>query len=128
MQWRLSFPFSHLQASGIEGTFRLTCEGVMNVLRENKESLMAVLEAFVYDPVINWRLLTQTNPEGDEDALPEIINNRAVEVIDRVSKKLTGTDFGKDTLSIPDQVQRLIEQATSHENLCACWVGWCPFW
>jgi FKBP12-rapamycin complex-associated protein len=30
----------------------------MTVLRENKESLMAVLEAFVYDPLINWRLLT----------------------------------------------------------------------
>lgn len=29
----------------------------MTVLRENKESLMAVLEAFVYDPLINWRLM-----------------------------------------------------------------------
>ena len=27
----------------------------MNVLRENKESLMAVLEAFVYDPLISKR-------------------------------------------------------------------------
>jgi phosphatidylinositol kinase/protein kinase (PI-3 family) len=30
----------------------------MRVLRENKESLMAVLEAFVHDPLISWRLLT----------------------------------------------------------------------
>ena len=29
----------------------------MSVLRANKESLMAVLEAFVYDPLINWRLM-----------------------------------------------------------------------
>jgi serine/threonine-protein kinase mTOR len=29
----------------------------MQVLRANKESLMAVLEAFVYDPLINWRLV-----------------------------------------------------------------------
>jgi len=29
----------------------------MQVLRDNKESLMAVLEAFVYDPLINWRLM-----------------------------------------------------------------------
>jgi len=34
----------------------------MTVLRENKESLMAVLEAFVYDPLINWRLM---QAEGD---------------------------------------------------------------
>lgn len=29
----------------------------MKVLRDNKDSLMAVLEAFVYDPLINWRLM-----------------------------------------------------------------------
>lgn len=29
----------------------------MKVLRDNKESLMAVLEAFVYDPLISWRLM-----------------------------------------------------------------------
>lgn len=40
----------------------------MQVLRDNKESLMAVLEAFVYDPLINWRLMqTEADtrrPEG----------------------------------------------------------------
>lgn len=30
---------------------------MMRVLRENKDSLMAVLEAFVYDPLLNWRLI-----------------------------------------------------------------------
>ena len=29
----------------------------MRVLRQNKDSLMAVLEAFVYDPLLNWRLI-----------------------------------------------------------------------
>lgn len=29
----------------------------MDVLRNNKDSLMAVLEAFVYDPLLNWRLM-----------------------------------------------------------------------
>jgi FKBP12-rapamycin complex-associated protein len=45
------------QVSGIEGSYRNTCEISMRVLRDNKESLMAVLEAFVYDPLINWRLM-----------------------------------------------------------------------
>jgi len=26
------------------------------------------------------------------------------------------------------QVDRLIHQATSHENLCQLYYGWCPFW
>lgn len=46
-----------LKVTGIEGTYRSTCESVMTVLRNNKDSLMAVLEAFVYDPLLNWRLM-----------------------------------------------------------------------
>ena len=29
----------------------------MGVLRDKSQSLMAMLEAFVYDPLISWRLL-----------------------------------------------------------------------
>lgn len=36
----------------------------MEVLRENRESLMAVLEAFVYDPLIAWRLTATNQPGG----------------------------------------------------------------
>jgi serine/threonine-protein kinase mTOR len=34
-----------MEVSNIEGSYRITCEAVMRVIRENKESLMAVLEA-----------------------------------------------------------------------------------
>ncbi|CAI5726134.1 unnamed protein product [Peronospora destructor] len=50
-----------MEVSGIEGNFRFSCESVMAVLRENRHSLMAMLEAFVHDPLINWRLLSATN-------------------------------------------------------------------
>lgn len=41
-----------MEVSNIEGSYRITCEAVMRVLRENKDSLMAVLEAvsFLYIP------------------------------------------------------------------------------
>ena len=42
-----------MEVTGIEGNFRVTCNVVMRVLRQNKDSLMAVLEAFVYDPLLN---------------------------------------------------------------------------
>ncbi|KAF5936985.1 hypothetical protein HYC85_024491 [Camellia sinensis] len=45
-----------MEVSGIEGNFRSTCENVMQVLRANKDSVMAMMEAFVHDPLINWRL------------------------------------------------------------------------
>jgi len=56
--FRLTRMLTHaMEVSGIQGSYRNTCEITMRVLRDNKDSLMAVLEAFVYDPLINWRLL-----------------------------------------------------------------------
>lgn len=49
-----------MEVSGIEGNYRRTCEKVMFVLRENRDSLVATLEAFVHDPLISWRLLNTT--------------------------------------------------------------------
>lgn len=152
-----------MEVSGIEGNFRITCEHVMRVLRENKDSLMAVLEAFVYDPLINWRLLTSPSPKVDnnkpiqnkrndddnarnyagnrkqrnENELinaeeidkPEYLNPRAVSIVNRVQNKLTGRDFKpNNVLDVRSQVYQLIEQATSVENLCQCYIGWCAFW
>ena len=200
-----------MEACSIEGTYRATCEDVMAVLRGNKDSLMAVLQAFVYDPLVNWRLLTpsdakveygeaggkggntmvskpmatvaggmnrsaqkrktvkeieevkeeQQSPwkrndswirdiirkestnandewereiqaqfQEDEANRPiEILNQRALEVVDRIKKKLTGRDFKEhEVLNVVDQVNQLIRQATSHENICQAFLGWCPFW
>lgn len=60
-----------MEACGIEGVYRHTCNIVMRVLRENKESLLAVLDSFVYDPLLTWRLLnTASNkPKHDKEKL-----------------------------------------------------------
>merc|ERR1712050_714438 len=50
-----------LEVSGVEGNYRYTCELVMSLLRSNKETVMAMLEAFVFDPLITWRLLPAHN-------------------------------------------------------------------
>lgn len=163
-----------MEVTGLDGNYRTTCHTVMEVLREHKDSVMAVLEAFVYDPLLNWRLMdtnakgnkrsrTRTDsysagqsveildgvelgepahkktgttvPEsihsfiGDGLVKPEALNKKAIQIINRVRDKLTGRDFSHDdTLDVPTQVELLIKQATSHENLCQCYIGWCPFW
>jgi phosphatidylinositol kinase/protein kinase (PI-3 family) len=201
-----------MEVSGIEGTFRQTCESVMTVLRQQQESLLAILEAFVHDPIINWRLLVpfaNEDREGDEDRerdagnhessdsnlpvsdshhhatfdhrgnssgggydhhnssdisnntassedvsvsgtfsnssenvstsrtshsqpqnAPNVLHNRGLKVVKRIEDKLTGTEFGPEhgALPVSQQVEKLIQQATSHENLCQCYIGWCPFW
>lgn len=61
-----------MEVSGVEGSYRNTCERTMGVLRDNKDSLVAMLEAFVYDPLISWRLLGQGVEEEDFASQTEI--------------------------------------------------------
>merc|ERR1740139_547335 len=53
-----------MEGSGIEGSYRSTCERTMAMLRDNRDSLVAMLEAFVYDPLISWRLLDDFGSSG----------------------------------------------------------------
>ena len=174
-----------MEVTGIEGTFRLTCESVMKVLRMNRESVMAVLEAFIYDPLFSWRFIegNQQIPHlnndnnsiiGDNSNLAmlavgcgiinnnsnnnnnnntsgnlfssndaerfinesqligeiggEEVNRKALKLITRVKEKLTGFDFGDKQIDEKTQVDLLIKQATSSENLCQCFIGWCAWW
>ena len=168
-----------MEVSGIEGTFRITCEHVFRVLRQNKESLMAILEAFIYDPLVTSKMNTnnttatatvtanrtasstivatqQKHPQqfsskgpdhynhplalnsigktflpadAEIEMAPENVNAKALQIVRRVSNKLSGRDFGGPTpVDIPTQVSRLISEATNVGNLSQCYIGWCPFW
>ncbi|KAM8824507.1 serine/threonine-protein kinase SMG1 isoform 2-T2 [Synchiropus picturatus] len=43
-----------LGATGVEGIFRLSCEQVVQMMRRGRETLLTLLEAFVYDPLVDW--------------------------------------------------------------------------
>ncbi|AOW06792.1 armadillo-type protein [Yarrowia lipolytica] len=123
-----------MEVSGIEGSYRITSEHVMRVIRDNKESLLAILEAFAYDPLINWGFEL---PRGedlpvkrfDEDEKVNVRMARAHLVLKRIQDKLSGNDIkNRKNVDVPAQVDYLIQQATSIENLCQHFIGWCSFW
>ena len=67
--------------------------------------------------------------EEREEVESDDLNKIAKIVLERIIDKLQGTDFSKiDTLDVKQQVEKLIRQATSHENLSQSYLGWCPFW
>ncbi|CAK1585847.1 unnamed protein product [Parnassius mnemosyne] len=43
-----------LGVTGVEGIFRLACEHVLRTMRRGRETLLTLLEAFVYDPLVEW--------------------------------------------------------------------------
>ena len=61
--------------------------------------------------------------------MTDLLNKKAIEVLDRVMEKLTGNDFiDCKELSVHEQVDRLIKEARSVKNLSQSYIGWCPFW
>ncbi|KAF9949050.1 Serine/threonine-protein kinase smg1 [Mortierella alpina] len=51
-----------LGVTGVEGNFRIGCEQTMKVMRKNKEILVTLLEAFIYDPLVDWQIEAGTAP------------------------------------------------------------------
>ena len=43
--------------SGVDGLFRQSCEHTLRVLRKGRETLLTLLEAFVYDPLVDWTVV-----------------------------------------------------------------------
>ena len=133
--------------SGVEGTFRRSCETTLNTLRDNKEGIMTILEVLIYDPLYNWSLTpakayrlqygrdadatVRSKWEHDESEVEQgnnLANNNkmAERVLLRVIQKLNGMEDGYH-LSVEGQVNLLIQQATDTSRLCALFPGWQPY-
>lgn len=98
--------------TGIEGTFRITCEVTAQLVRENEASLMNILETLIYDPLLDWK--TQENPQDH---------------LRKVRRKIRGLLDEKEGLpmNVHGQVDVLIQEASSRENLCQMYGGWAPY-
>lgn len=111
-----------LEVSRIEGTFRKCCQNVMKLFRDNGDQIMGLLEVFIYDPLRQWIDEKDTNSNTQEIS-------SAIGIMKRIEDKLTGRDIIPDTiLSVNDQVDKLITQASDVKNLCVMYRGWFPWW
>ncbi len=131
---------------GYEGTFRQVCEVTMRQLRENKDTLLSVLETFVYDPSFEGKNKTASNRDFIEEN-PEIVGILKGKfgsattlyqctkmyfkgVGDRLEgKKRTPNNRHEFLmpLSVEGQVQSLIDEAVSFENLHQMYIGWASY-
>lgn len=77
-----------MEVTGIEGLFRHTSVQIVNLMRKNRESLLAVLEAFIHDPLLQWVLHDNTKKGGDNAV--ELDDNLVAnqEAVNELRKKL----------------------------------------
>lgn len=122
------------------------------MFRENRHQIIGLLEVFIYDPLLQWLEqpsnvsgpasnttgerskvdgseddLEFDNGEGGEAILDE--SSSPMKILDRIKRKLKGAEITEGKiLPVNDQVDYLINEATSTKNLCQMFRGWFPFW
>ncbi|KAH6641960.1 hypothetical protein C7974DRAFT_420324 [Boeremia exigua] len=140
-----------------EGVFRRCCEFTMDTLREERESIMTLLNVLRYDPLVNWSVTPtkakrmqegdptnttrgQSVAPGGTPAPPGSALEQAEAVHESLKKKEREEQAGEagralsvvekklsKTLSTKATVNELIQQATDEKNLAVLYMGWASY-
>lgn len=143
--------------TGHDGAFRSTMESVLSVLRDNKDTLLSVLEPFAKDPVIDWHRRrnhssqqngTNRGKDNAQSVAPKVMGRRAIKTLERRLsgfynlhnpnyRKIARSDTPHNDpqqeevqiipYSVQGQVEKLIREASSSTNLVQLYVGWMPW-
>jgi phosphatidylinositol kinase/protein kinase (PI-3 family) len=76
--------------TGTDGVFFKCAELTLKMLRENKESLMSVLEAFVHDPLVEWTKRGSSNARASSNFKPVDAPEQGRRVLKNIANKLDG--------------------------------------
>lgn len=105
-----------------EGPFRKSAELTLKLLRQHEETLMTIMEAFVYDPTLD--LLNKKPEKKRKEGVPQ----SGPEVMTSIQRKVKGYLTGETVpLGVEGQVEELIVMATRHDFLAGMYIGWCSF-
>ncbi|EAN80871.1 phosphatidylinositol 3-kinase, putative, partial [Trypanosoma cruzi] len=143
-----------MEVFGVDGIFRSSCTRTQTTLHKNCDSIMALLSAFVHDPIVQHKGTMKNMME----------KSRTQDIVERIRNKLRGTEMAVENKDIvifntvlesarrPDlwymsnafndaarrtlhksltpqqQVSMLIDEATRVENYAALYFGWGPLW
>ncbi|KAL8699738.1 MAG: hypothetical protein Q9224_001285 [Gallowayella concinna] len=107
-------------AYGCEGPFRKSSELTLRILRQHEDTLMTILETFLYDPTTDFI--------GKKKKINDVVPDTPEGVLDSVRNKVRGLlPMESVPLSVEGYVEELIKQATDSARLAAMYIGWCAF-
>ena len=130
---RVPFRLTHnmVAAMGIhghEGPFRTCSELTLAILRQQEETLMTILEAFIYDPTLDLQRFDRKQQRKQQHHDPAAVRLNPQSVVDNIRRKVRGLLPDESIpLGVEGQVEELIKQAVDPRNLSAMYIGWCPF-
>ncbi|KAL6718301.1 serine/threonine-protein kinase M1 [Lecanora helva] len=113
-------------AYGYEGPFRKSCELTLGILRQHEDTLMTILETFLYDPTTDF--IGGQMKKKKKKAVSLGVPDTPEGVLEGVQGKVRGLLPGESVpLSVEGYVQALIQQAVDPFRLASMYIGWCPF-
>ncbi|KAF8356999.1 atl-1 [Pristionchus pacificus] len=124
--------------TGVEGTWKKSAEATLEVMRANAETLLTVMQAFIYDPLCEFgEGRAQQNKTGQRKMTEQKSSKPSVnEVLEMIKYRLEGHIVTPLTLkkhsltkkmSVNGQVTKLYELATDETKLCQMFSGWSPY-
>jgi ataxia telangiectasia mutated family protein len=113
-----------------DGVMSRCAEESLRVMRENKHSLLAIVDVLLHDPLESWKMSDHKREQkrdatGGDDCVVSNVDARIVRKT--IKDKLEGLVRG-ELLGVQGQVKQLISEATSPENLSLLFQGWCAWY
>lgn len=114
--------------------FRKTCEVTLSVLRHNKIQLLSVFETLLYDPIVEWKRKQNIQVRRAAGSFHSChahtgdlllhLKAEAKKKMNEISQKINGAnDRISHGMSIKEQVQMLISEASDNTRLAQMFVG-----
>jgi len=103
----------------------------LRMMRDQKDLLMSVLRPFIFDPLVDWTVRDKSKKKDQPEE-----NKPGQQALARVQDRLDGLVQPPDKkrkenlntpLSVEGQVDHIIKEAMSINNLSVMYWGWTPF-
>lgn len=105
---------------GYDGPFRAAAELTLKTLKQYEDTLMTIMETFVYDPTTDFI----SKPKKRVANVPET----PAEVLESVKAKIHGLLPGETVpLSVDGYADALIKMSVDPRRLSGMYIGWCAF-
>jgi len=105
----------------------------MQLLRDNKDTLMSVLDAFIHDPLVEWEDEKRKKERDRNNRSTVDLRTLAKDALKPIDKKLNGIyttsrERPEKETSTSSLVQMLIQEASDLANLARMYPGWAPWY
>lgn len=129
--------------TGYNGLFKSSFADVMTIIRENWRVLILVLAIFVHEPLIEipdsptvrrrkpgHKAIDSHMAGGKRIGIPrsESVTDEIRSHVKRKLMGIAGSGLKRKVLTVEEQTDILIQEATNPYNMAKMYSGWAPFW